>query len=673
MQRSSLIRSFFGLLTLLACVFFPASASALSYSASLEISTYTQLSGGTTVFGPGLDSGTSTVSLPASVTVNGHTYTSAAISVDGSLQLLGPTPTTLAPYPADLSTALNGSVKIGQVGNEVIVQWNVSSILGSLSPYTSSFQAVMRTNSNRVTYRYSGLALNLPSASVGLGTGGEVSLDLGVYLLLTGHEYNFYPLLLDAVPTLTNDNTPSFTGTANPGSGDVTARIYAGSTATGSPVASPTGSVAAGTGAYTVTAGSLSDGTYTVQIVQGPAQSSTQTFQLDASAPSLTGTVAAATSSLQPVVSGIAAHGSGDASTVNIKIYSGATATGSPVATVTTAVNPTTGAYSGAPSSPLTEGQYTAQVEQSDSAGNLGQSAPVSLRIDTSSPSLTALPLSSPTNDATPSISGVASTGTGDDTTVTARVYAGLGFGGPLSGTATASLGLGGIYTATLTTPLDDGVYTVRVEQGDAAGNIGYSSSFSITVDTGVPVLSLDALPTAVNTGSPVVTGSASPVDGDVSLKIHTGSTVTGPLVSTTTATPTGTGTFSVSPSTPLAEGTYTVVVTQTDAAGNTGSTADATVSIDLTTPVVVVNTPTGTVSDRTPEVAGVAAHGSGDDNTVRVTLYNGPSVLGTQVATTLVPVAGDGSFAWKPRLVNPTDLLRLGRGACSHAAAFCS
>jgi hypothetical protein len=71
---------------------------------------------------------------------------------------------------------------------------------------------------------------------------------------------------------------------------------------------------------------------------------------------------------------------SGDAATVTVKIYAGDAATGSPVSTFSTSVNPSTGAFSvQAPS--LVQGRYTVQVSQADSAGNTGASSAVSYKI----------------------------------------------------------------------------------------------------------------------------------------------------------------------------------------------------------------------------------------------------------------------------------------------------
>ena len=75
-----------------------------------------------------------------------------------------------------------------------------------------------------------------------------------------------------------------------------------------------------------------------------------------------------------PTYDGSAGTAAGDSTTVTVKIYAGATATGSPVQTLTTTQSGGSWTVDGSPA--LGDGTYTAQAEQSDSAGNTGQSAP---------------------------------------------------------------------------------------------------------------------------------------------------------------------------------------------------------------------------------------------------------------------------------------------------------
>jgi hypothetical protein len=106
-------------------------------------------------------------------------------------------------------------------------------------------------------------------------------------------------LVSPADGALTNDGTPDLSGAAGNASGDsstVTVRIYAGSSATGSPVQTltPTRSAAS----WSTTAATLASGTYTAQASQSDASGNTGTsaphsFTVDTIAPTATDIAAA--------------------------------------------------------------------------------------------------------------------------------------------------------------------------------------------------------------------------------------------------------------------------------------------------------------------------------------------------------------------------------------------
>src|SRR5439155_22262209 len=74
-------------------------------------------------------------------------------------------------------------------------------------------------------------------------------------------------------------------------------------------------------------------------------------------------------------------------------------------------------------SATLVDGTYTAQTSQSDSAGNTGTSLARTFRVDTAAPVVTLDQPTTPTSDNTPALTGTGGTATGDDTTVTIRIY----------------------------------------------------------------------------------------------------------------------------------------------------------------------------------------------------------------------------------------------------------
>src|SRR4029079_9168563 len=80
-----------------------------------------------------------------------------------------------------------------------------------------------------------------------------------------------------------------------------------------------------------------------------------------------------------PTLTGTAGTAPSDLPAVTVKLYAGGTASGTPVQVLSTTAAPS-GAWS-VDASVLAEGLYTAQAEQSDSAGNVGQSSANAFRI----------------------------------------------------------------------------------------------------------------------------------------------------------------------------------------------------------------------------------------------------------------------------------------------------
>lgn len=91
------------------------------------------------------------------------------------------------------------------------------------------------------------------------------------------------------------------------------------------------------------------------------------------------------TTDVTPVLSGTAGSQPGDSQTVTVKVWSGSAASGSPLQTKTTSRDRVTGAY-GLAADTLTDGTYTALAEQSDAAGNSGQSNPSTFTVEATAP-----------------------------------------------------------------------------------------------------------------------------------------------------------------------------------------------------------------------------------------------------------------------------------------------
>jgi Bacterial Ig-like domain len=233
------------------------------------------------------------------------------------------------------------------------------------------------------------------------------------------------------------------------------------------------------------------------------------------------------------------------------------------------------------------------------------------------------------TRDATPSITGTGTPGATIEVTI----------GGQTLRTTVAA---DGTWSVTPTVALADGTYTAEVRQIDAQGRTSEPAQVVVTIDTGMPSVAA-VLATSSDSGiaSDAVTNDATPTLSGIG---KPGDTVTvvidGQTLTTTVAAD---GTWSVTPATPLADGSYTAQVTVSDTAGNS-TTASVPLTVDTTigaAAVLASGSDTGTASDAitsdsTPTIEGAGT--PGDSITV---------VIAGQTLTTTV--AADGTCRQRP------------------------
>jgi hypothetical protein len=192
-----------------------------------------------------------------------------------------------------------------------------------------------------------------------------------------------------------NSSTPSISGTAGSASNDdqmVSVDIYAGATVSGTP---QTVVASVASGAWSVTAPTLPDGTYTVRAHQNDnagntGYSSTVTFHIDTIPPTPTlttpidgSTVATAT----PTFAGGAGTSPGDESSLTVFVYAGGTTHGQ--LTEMFGAPATNGTWSTPATPPLANGIYTAQAHQLDEAGNVGLTTAHTFTVNTGVPQTT--------------------------------------------------------------------------------------------------------------------------------------------------------------------------------------------------------------------------------------------------------------------------------------------
>ncbi|MCR8715081.1 Ig-like domain-containing protein [Stenotrophomonas indicatrix] len=327
-----------------------------------------------------------------------------------------------------------------------------------------------------------------------------------------------------AAPTIELSNGGSFSGTAEPGS---TVILTDGS---GNPIGQVT---ADGSGNWSFTPSPpLPDGTV-VNVVAEDAAGNTSapaTVTVDASAPA----APVLNASNGSVISGTAEAGA----TVTLTDGSG-----NPIGQVTADGS---GNWSFTPGTPLANGTVIVATA-TDPTGNTGPQAATT--VDALAP---AAPVVDPSNGVT--ISGTAEAG--------ATVTLTDGSGNPI-GQVTADGS--GNWSFTPGTPLADGT-VVNAIATDAAGNT--SGPGSTTVDSLPPVA-----PVVNPTNGTVLTGSAE-ANSSVTLTDGSGNPI-GQVVAD------GSGNWTFTPATPLADGTV-VNATATDAAGNTSPPGSTTVDASL-------------------------------------------------------------------------------------------
>ena len=429
-----------------------------------------------------------------------------------------------------------------------------------------------------------------------------------------------------------SDGTPDITGTVpvfEPGlTVDVTIANPDGTTSVLEDV--PVTDNGDGTGSWTVPAGTLTEGDYTVTATSTDAAgnvspvSDAVTFTVDTTVPEapaiLTPTDGSITADTTPVISGTAEP----ETTVDVTV---ANADGSTTVFEDVPVS-VGGAWTITPATPLAQGAHTATAVAVDAAGNVSAaSEPVDFTIDSVAPVapvITAPADGSVTNDATPVLTGTAEPGTTVDVTITNP-----------DGSTTVIEDVPVVDGAwAVTSPeLADGAHTVTATSTDDAGNASPASApVTFEVDTVEPAAPAITSPTdgqTIGDTTPLIQGTGEP-----------GATVTvvidGEEVGTALVDDGGAWQFPTTE--PLADGDHTVSATQTDPAGNVSSPSDeVTFTVDSTIPAVDITSPAegALTNDPTPEISGTGEPGS----TVTV------SVDDVELGTTEVDEDGNWTF----------------------------
>jgi hypothetical protein len=287
--------------------------------------------------------------------------------------------------------------------------------------------------------------------------------------------------------------------------------------------------------------------------------------------------------------------------------------------------------------STIAEGTYPVTAVATDAAGNAsGPSSVFTLTVDKTAPS--APPVSSIsadtgssgtdgiTSDQTLTISGI-----GAEANSTITVYKGGVSIGPT--TADGSGAWTFDYTGTM---LTDGTYSFTATATDASGNTSsQGTAFNVTIDTTHPVAPT-VTPLTISSHTPTIQGTWSGAAGETLTVTLNGITyVAGD--GNLTGNGNGTWTLVVPGGDSLPDGTYNVIATVTDTAGNaTSDGSGGELVVDTTAPnTPVISSPAdgSSTNNHTPTLTGTAEAGS------TVSVYIDGSFVGTATA--------DGSGNW--------------------------
>jgi hypothetical protein len=410
----------------------------------------------------------------------------------------------------------------------------------------------------------------------------------------------------------------TLTGTAEAGS---VVTLKEGSTVLGTTTAD-----ASGTWKFTPTA--LNQGAHTITAsetdIAGNTGTASLSFTLDSVAPTATEQLLADTgvSSTDKITSNPALTGSGTTGDV-VTLTEG----GNVLGTATVGKN---GTWSFTPTG-LTQGAHTITASETDIAGNTGTAA-LTFTLDSVAPSVTEVLANDTGVSATDKITSDATlTGTAEANSVVT-----LKEGTTVLGTTTTDAA--GNWKFTPTT-LSQGAHTITASETDIAGNTG-TTSLSFTFDSAAPkvteVLANDTGASATDkiTSDATLTGTA---EANSVVTLQEGTTVLG----TTTTDPSGHWTFTP---TGLTQGAHTITASETDVAGNTGTTS-LSFTLDSVAPAVteVLANDTGTPGDNITY-----------DATLSGTAGPGGVVVLTEGATTIGSVTPDATGLWS---FTPTNL----------------
>jgi len=278
--------------------------------------------------------------------------------------------------------------------------------------------------------------------------------------------------------------------------------------------------------------------------------------------------------------------------------------------------------------SPLAEGEFSVDAVAVDAAGNQAIDQALA-SVDLTAPEIS-VTVAGETNNVNPPLTGTTS-GVPQGTEVTITVTNSTGEVQIL----TALTGEDGSWSVDVGAALPEGDFTVDAQVSDSVGNQALASDAGI-IDLTAPVVEINTIADTQDT-TPIITGSAQDVPaGSVITVVITD--INGQAQTLLTQTNED-GSWSVSVSTPLAQGEFDVNATVTDNAGNEAQAIEQGL-VDLTSPEISV-TAIADTNDTTPTFVG-RVDGAPEGSVITVLVTDSDGNLQTLTTT----LEADGTWS---------------------------
>ncbi len=265
------------------------------------------------------------------------------------------------------------------------------------------------------------------------------------------------------------------------------------------------------------------------------------------------------------------------------------------------------------------QGTHNLSATDTDAAGNTASATGPSFTLDSIAPVVVIDTTGGPTNQLSHGLSGTVGL---DDVGATVHILDGI------TQIGTATVQADGSWTTTVTLALVQGTHSLTATVTDPATNLGTSNTLAYALDTIAPVVSISTTAGLTNQANPTVTLSGLAEFGYLVTVLDGGSAIG-------TATVLADGTWSTS----IAiggEGVHTFTISETDIAGNTGTSSTVPYTIDTTAPAIILGTVGGLTNQPSQTISGTLADANPG---ALVHIMDGATEIATATR------AGDGSW----------------------------